>query len=711
MFQNKKTVTWTLFALGYVNSVTGAFAQSAQPTLKDILITDTAMGVDATTLSVTKAQTVTGAELEAKRASTLGDTLSNEVGIANTGFGSNAGRPVIRGLDGDRVKLLNNGSSVFDASATSVDHAVAINPILAERIEIIRGPAALKYGGNAVGGAINVQDGRTPIEVDPGVSGEVRLSGRFNARENNAAVKLNAAGSEPNQGLAIAADAFKQSSGDINIPGFARSAQAMNASAPRFEPPSNAEPAKRLQNSDSRQEGGSLGAAWRDSWGYVGLNTQTFRNNYGVGLYVEPNTRIAMQQQRQEAVGKLKLNGFIQAIEAKAMSSRYQHSELDLNQPQTTFKSNGNELRLEAFHRALAGLNGVIGLQASAFDFSAVDKNGSNSFLPNTTTRTQAVYVTETTRLTAVDITAGVRRDKVRVGADDSVQALGCAKGAQRDFDLNSGSLGAKVPLTAEHALLAQASHTERAPTYQELFACGEHAATLANEYGNRDLNKEMSNQLELGWTYQKEQISWKANVYRQQFNNYIGLLADPSSAGPTTDTGRGNRGGFDAGGFFQDYLYTPLKARFSGLELTHRRTLEPQSMGLPSWLKPGIELRADRIRTDDLTNNQPLPRIAPMRLGVSGLLSYPNGHARLDVNYAARQNRVAQDETPTDSYTLVNAYASYNVYRNAQGDTLEVFTRANNLFNQEARNSVSFLKDVLPMPGRTVTVGLRALF
>ena len=685
------------------------FAQTP-PSLGEVVVTSNPLGGTESD-QVSPIRVLRGAELEANRRGTLGDMLSSEPGVANTGFGPNAGRPVIRGQDGDRIRVLNNGTALFDASATSPDHAVGINPIIADRVEVIRGTAALRYGGNAVGGVVNILDGRTPVEADPGISGEVRASTGLNISEDSLAAKITAAGPSAGQGFAVSADAFSTRTGDIKIPGFARSEAIRAQASPRFEAPTGGEPALKISNSNSRQEGGSVGAAYRDTWGYVGVNTQTLRSNYGVGVYTEPNTRIGLEQERQEVKARLNLGGFVEALEASGMNSRYRHAELNNGQADTTFRTNGNELRLEALHRPVGPWRGVLGWQGSRFDFSAVDAAGANSFLPNTNTRAQALYLTEQATFGAISVSGGVRHERHRVGADDSVLALGCGQGGQKDFPLNSGSLGAKWALNSQHALTAQISHTERAPTYQELFACGEHAATLANEYGNAGLRKEKSNQIEAGWQYQARDTQLSLNAYHQLFSDYVALLADPTSLDPTLDTGRGNRGTSDSGNFFPDYLYTPVRARFMGFEAVMKQVLSPATFGLPDGVKPSLELKADRVRADDLSNQQPLPRIAPMRLGLTGVLTYPKGSSRLTVQYVSRQDRLGEGELPTDAYTMVNAFTTYRLFTGSQGLVVELFGQANNLLNQEARNHVSFLKDVLPLQGRTLRVGIRTVF
>ncbi len=687
------------------------------PSLGDVVVTSNPLG-GAANEQVSPVKVIRREELEAKRAGTLGETLANEPGVAATGFGPNASRPVIRGLDGDRIKILSNGMGMLDASATSADHAVASNPIGADRIEVVRGAAALRYGGNAVGGVINVLDGRIPVDADPGVSGEVRASTQYSSRQDNLAAKVTAA----SESLAVTADGFTSSSGDTAIPGLARSARERADTNPRFGMPVGGEPSGRLKNSYGHTEGGSVGGAVRGEWGNAGLSVQTLRNNYGVGVFSEPDTRIGLMQDRQEFKGRLNTTGFFTTLDVSAMNSRYQHTEFNQGAPDTTFKTAGHEERLEATHRALSlwdtPLTGVLGLQTGRSTFAATNAAGANSFLPNTTTQTQALYLTEQARAGALSWSAGLRHERHQVGADDSVAALGCNGAQQKDFPLTSANAGGRYALSGGHAVSLQLSHTERAPTYQELFACGEHAATLANEYGNRELNKERANQIELGWAFEAGPTQLTANAYRQQFANYIALIADPASlTSPTADTGRGNRGRFEspdpttgAMRFFPDYLYTPVRARFTGFEAQWRQALVAESLGLPAAYKPSIELRWDAVRAVDQTNGQPLPRIAPMRLGVSGVLGYPKGSARVDVQYSARQRQIAAAELPTDAYTMVNAYASYRIHTSAQSST-ELFAKVNNLLNQEGRNPVSFLKDVVPLPGRSVTVGIKTLF
>jgi iron complex outermembrane receptor protein len=680
------------------------------PELAQVIVTSSPLGGTESD-QITAATVLRGPALEAKRQNTLGETLANEPGVSATGFGPNASRPVIRGLDGDRIRVLSNGNGVFDASATSVDHAVGLNPLFADRIEILRGSAALRFGGTAIGGVVNVLDSRIPDEAPNGLSGQAIGSVRGRSREDTIGAQLNAATSR----LAITADGFRISTGDVKIPGLARSAAERNSATPRYElAPGSDEPSRRLMNSGGVSEGGSLGVAARGNWGSLGISQQSLNSNYGLGLFAEPDTRIGLEQQRTELKSRLNMSGFFESLRLNAMTSRYRHTEYDVATPDTTFRNNGSEARLEAAHRRWNNLQGLIGVQVSGFRFSAVDADNSNSFLPNTKTNATAIYLTEGLKTAFAEFNAGLRHEKNSISSDDSVQTLGCSGASKRDYSLNSGTLGTRVPLSFApgHALTAQVAHSERAPTYQELYACGEHAATLAKEYGSGRINKERSNSVELGWQFLSKTDTVKLNAYRQQFSSFITATIDPGSLGNGSldATGRGNRGADGNGNFFPDYLYGNSRARLTGFEAQWRHTFAAGSFGLGNAYRPGVELRADKVVADNLDTGMPLPRISPMRLGISGLLTYPNGNARLDINHNARQSRVAPDELPTDAYTFVNAYASYRLLATAAAN-VELFGRVHNLLNQEGRNAVSFLKDVVPLPGRTVTVGLKALF
>ena len=300
---------------------------------------------------------LSGTNLLLKRASTLGETLSGEPGVSATWFGPNASRPVIRGLDGDRIRILNNQGASFDASSLSPDHAVALDPLVIERIEVLRGPASLLYGGSAVGGVVNVVDNRVPRSAIDGMGGAIEMRSGGAEKERGTSAVLEAG----QNNFSVHADGFRRETKDYRVPdGTGTPSQIINSA--------------------SESGGGALGASYQFAKGYIGTAQSQTRSAYGT--VVAPTVRIDMQQKRstvEAAFGKL--SGPIKGVFAKASQSDYQHTETDEGVPQTTFKNKGGDFRLEIRHDSIGDVQGVLGVQIESFEFSAL---GAEAFVPLT---------------------------------------------------------------------------------------------------------------------------------------------------------------------------------------------------------------------------------------------------------------------------------------------------------------------------------------
>ena len=298
------------------------------------------------------ASSLSGDALAARRASTLGETLDGLPGVAASGFGPNSSRPVIRGLDGDRVRMLDNGGASIDASSLSFDHAVAIDPLVVERVEVLRGPAALLYGGNASGGVVNTINNRIPRLAIGGLAGraDLRLGGATD--ERSAAVVIDAGvASGPAKGLAWHADVVGRRSGDQRVP---RYTPVVDGSA--------LDPTEGVRNSAAEGHSAALGAGWVGDSGYLGASVDTLRNQYGVT--VEPDVHIRLQRDRLALAGERRFgSGFVRSVSVQGSSTRYRHEEVESSgEVGTTFASRGQDLRLELRHAPVAGLGRGVGL-------------------------------------------------------------------------------------------------------------------------------------------------------------------------------------------------------------------------------------------------------------------------------------------------------------------------------------------------------------
>jgi iron complex outermembrane receptor protein len=646
------------------------------------------------------ASVVAGPELTFRREPTLGETLGQMPGVSSSYFGPNASRPVIRGLDGDRIRLLNNGTGIADASSLSFDHAVPADPLVADRVEVVRGPAALMYGGSAVGGVVNVIDNRIPAEAIDGVTGrgEVRYGGAADERSGVAVLEAG------HGGLVLHADAFQRRTGDLRIPGYARSARL------RAQDPQAEEPRDRLPNSSAESSGGSVGASLVGDRGYVGLSYGGLNSNYGT--VVEEDVRIDMQSERVDARGELRdIEGFVTGLKFNANYTDYQHRELEGSAVGTTFLNKAYEGRIEALHRPVGRMQGAFGLQFLSSDFSAL---GDEAFVPDTTTRSAAVFAFEELPFERSKVTFGARLENPRVsseggGATDPV--LGGPRfgdATSRSFTALSGSVGAIHALTGVFSVAANAAHTERAPTQYELFANGPHLATNQYEIGNRDFGRERSNALDVQLRAQAGPHSGYVGAFYTRFDNFIGLFGTGNTRGKD---GELNPQDLDGDGIadlsgepiLTEAAFRQVRAEFRGFEAEGRFRLVDRSGTLH------LTLRGDYTRATNRADGRPLPRIPPLRFGAGLDYVFNNLGARLDVQYAAAQDRVSEFELATDSYTLVNAMVNYRFQ--AAHMTWDAYARLMNLLDEEARNAASFLKDIAPLPGRGLMVGVRASF
>lgn len=642
-----------------------------------------------------------GRDLTLRRESTLGETVASLPGVSSTYFGPNASRPTIRGLDADRIRILQNGNGMLDISALSPDHATAVDPLVVDRVEVVRGPAALLYGGTAVGGVVNVLDNRIPQEAVQGVTG--RFEPRFGgADDEQSGVAVLEGG---NGRIAFHADISSRRSDDLRIPGFARSSRQRAADGPGQD-----QPRDRLPNSSSHGDSGALGASLTFEQGYLGVSYADFKTNYGT--VAEPNVRIDMNSSRWDAAGEIRgLGSFIEAAKFKFGYTDYEHQEIDAGAVATTFKNKGYETRIEATHAKLGPLTGAFGVQVSSIDFSAL---GAEALLPKVETDNGALFLYEEAALDRTKLTFGGRLERAKVasaggGPLDPNTGLPRFGSAQtRDFSGQSGAVGVVYSLTQSVGLAANLSHTERAPTYAELFSNGPHAATGQFVVGDATLDKERSNGLDVQLRWRSGQHSASLGGFYTRFQNYVTVLNSGNQRGAD-----GDRFPVDLDGdgiddntgeeVLPEGLYRAVKADFRGLEAEGKFRVYEGAGSLD------LNLRGDYVRATNRDTGEPLPRISPLRLGVG--LDYRRGDfgVRLDVNHAFKQDRVAANELPTDGYTLVNAAVTYRL--KAQAMNLEAFLKGNNLLDDEARVHTSFLKDIAPLPGRGFLLGMRGTF
>jgi iron complex outermembrane receptor protein len=698
MFPHKPIIGALSFA--FASAVQAQTAAKPQQ-LEAVVITANPLGSDLFDM-VPPVSVLTGRDLDLRRGSTIGETLDGIPGVSTSYFGPNVGRPIIRGLDADRIRVMSNGLGVLDASGLSQDHGVPVDPLIVERFEVVRGAAALLYGGNAVGGLVNAIDNRIPSEARRGVSGRFEARAGSGDGERSGAALLEAG----NGLLALHADGYWRKSADLKIPDFARSAR-LRALDPQPE-----EPRDRLPNSSNHGDGGALGASLTfGERGFAGLSYAAYNQNYGT--VAEPDVRIQMRNARWDLAGELRqIDGFITGVKFKAGYTDYEHQEIAGGVPETQFINKGHEIRVEATHRPFGPLAGAFGVQLADFDFSAL---GEEAFVPKTGNKSVAFFVFEEMTLGALKLNVGGRIERARVeseggGPDDPSTGLprfGAAR--ERRFSAKSAVFGGQYSLTPSVAVSANLSHTERAPSYYELFANGNHAATGLYEVGDPNLSLEKANGIDLQLKVRSEAFSGSIGAYYNRFRNYVALFNSGNTRSPEGELNPAedpaNPGlTLDGGDILPESVVRPVRAEFYGFEAQGKLRLLEGSGG-----RLDGDLRADYVHANDSDTGQPLPRISPLRVG--GGLNWTVGpwEARFDVTHALRQKRTAENELPTDAYTLVGAAVSYRL--KLQSATLEAFLKAANLLDREARLHTSYLKDIAPLGGRSLVAGIRASF
>ncbi len=633
-----------------------------------------------------------GDDLLQQQHASLGETLNKQPGVASTWFGPGASRPVIRGLDGDRIRILRNGVGALDASALSYDHAVPLDPVSVERVEIVRGPAALLYGGSAIGGVVNTFDNRIPDAPIDGIhgAGELRYGGADTTRSS--AGKLEAGDGT----FALHLDANSRQFNDLRIPGYALSSKVRDADA--------AGNRHRLENSDGRQDGGALGGSYNWEHGYAGLSYSRYDSNYG--SVAESGVRLDMKQDHYAFASELRdLDGPFSSVKLDAGYTDYQHSEIEQGEVHTTFKNKGYEARIEARHQPLGPLQGVVGAQVSRNQFSAL---GEEAFVPHTDTDSLALFMLEQWQATErLDLSLGARLEHTRVEPDAKGNETFAGADSSSSFNAFSLSSGAVYQLDPVWSLAANLAYTERAPTFYELYANGAHVATGAYEVGDASLNKEKAISTDLALRFDNGTHKGSVGVFYSHFRNYIGLIGTGNLREghdhDHDDDEHDHDHEHDEGGF-PEYQYQGVRARFYGIEAQDRWQLAQNRYG-----SFALELSGDYTRAKNLDNGQPLPRIAPLRLNSGLVWELERWQARVDVQHAAGQHRTPANETSTDGYTTLGASVGYR-FDVGQSQWL-AFVRGENLTDQTVRYASSILRDIAPAPGRSVEVGLRTTF
>ncbi|PAK92416.1 hypothetical protein B8X02_07700 [Stenotrophomonas rhizophila] len=662
-----------------------------------------------------------GERLDEQKAGTLGDTVAKLPGVQSTFFGPGVGRPIIRGQEGPRVAVLYNGMGNMDASTVSADHATSIEPFLADQIEVLKGPATLLFGSGAIGGAVNVVDGRIARDLpDRPLSGRAEVRGNSVNDERSGMFRLDGV----NGNWVLHVDGLVRNGDDYRIPGYAVIDGLEDHSGHDHEEGDTDEPRRgTLDNSSIRTRAGGVGATWLGEGGYFGASASTYRTNYGIpnGAHVhadddhdhdhdhgdeeeegdEHDVRIDMVQNRFEAKGGIyNPVSFLKNINLRTAYTDYEHVELEAGTPSTRFTNRGVEARLEAVQQQIGGWDGAFGLQFGNSDFGA---KGEEAFVPDTGTRNVGLFVLQEKQFGPFKLELGGRHDQVKLDPTGDYRA--------RTFDATNLSAAGIWKLNDAVDLRFGVDGSERAPTNEELYAAGAHIATRSLEIGDANLKTERGQRVELGIHTHSDRLDFSASIYQTKFKDFI-YLADTgvveslpvrlwtqqdatfkgAEAEALVHLFEGNSGDWDLR-VFGDYV----KAELDG---SGSRSVD---IAVPHG-------DHDHNYTVDLANSGYLPRISPARVGADLRWSRDGWRASVGAVRYSSQKDTAQNEAESAGYTLVDAHFAYRWDR-SDSNSYEVFLDGNNLTNREARAHTSLLRDYSPLPGRGVAFGIRAYF
>jgi iron complex outermembrane receptor protein len=635
---------------------------------------------------------ISAEELAQRLESSIGETLRREPGISSTFFGPGASRPVIRGLGGDRISVLDSGIGSIDASATSPDHAVAVEPAMAERIEIVRGPSTLLYGSSAAGGVINVFSGRIPRSLpEGGVDGALRIGGSSvdEGLETAGGFDLQFSGDDEH-GLVLHGEGGYRRAEDYNIPGFAHSQRLRDIEAMGPDGPDLS--ADTLANTAMRSHNGSVGVSYIFGDSFIGVSGTALDSFYGIpgsdeALPDGTGPHIDLRQRRVDFDSEIKKDFLLfKATRMRFGYADYTHTEIEPSgEPGTVFANEGYEGRLELVDKTMdlgdGELNGAVGLQFKSRDFSAV---GEESFVPETKSHQYGFFALK-------EYAQGIWRFEAG-GRYEMTNYMVPSSGDERDFDAFSVSVGVGIEPRDGVFFGVTGMRTERAPALEELFANGPHLATGSFESGDPDLGTETARGVEATARLANDRLAFTINGFYTSYKDFIF----------ENNTGMF----FDLDGeLIPIFQFAATDATFKGFEAELEAELFQAGM-FDVHADAGI----DYVRaTAAGSATGDLPRIPPLK-GLFGLeLRSDVMDIRGEVEHANDQNHVGVDELPTDGYTAFNAFLTLRPFKNTQNVAIRF--AALNLSDEEMRLHTSFLKDVAPLPGRNFRVSLTGEF
>jgi iron complex outermembrane receptor protein len=661
-----------LTALGWAAFAGAAAAQDAPRStqLEEVIVTGTPFGV-TDRASLLAVEVLDEEDLAVAPASTLGDLVNGLPGVRSTNFAPGASRPVIRGLSGPRVQVLTNGLGMIDASSVSPDHQVAVDPAEARRIEIVRGPSTLVFGGSAIGGVVNIIDDRIPTEpAEGGLDGHVsaQASTVDDGTSFGGRLKANAGP------LVFTIDGFTRSASDYDIPVFPESQRLLD------EEGETAGDERTVENTFVELDQYGAGVSWIGSRGYIGASVKHVETTYGVPGHAhepdpldpdaeEESVSIGLEQTRYDLRGELAFDaGPFSAARLSAGRADYSHTEFEGDEIGTRFFSDGYEGRFELIQRERNGWQGVVGLQLLDRTFDAV---GDEAYVPRTDIAEQGLYTVQRFDRGGLGFEGGLRLD------ERSLESLA----GDRDFSNISASAGVFFRPSAPLFLGLSVARNERAPSEVELFAEGAHVATGAFEVGDIDLDSEVATSVEGTVHFASGPFEFDLHAYHADYDGFIDLrptgLDDVDSGLPI-------------------FAYVQTDATFQGFEAeASYRLWESGDRSL------NLSGAADQVRAS--TDLGPAARIPPWSVTAGVDWTSRLFDVGLEVRHVAKQDRTAAFERPTDAYTLVNVKGAVRPFADRN---VILFAEVANLTDEEAREHASFQKDIAPQPGRSLRVG-----
>ena len=682
----KNILTLSILAVASVSVFASEHEQAT--TLDTIRIK--AHPLEQTSKDFAVADTVVDQKRLAQGAVTIGEALSGETGISSNQFGAGSSRPVIRGQDGPRIKILQNSSENIDVSTLSPDHAVTVDPALAKQVEVIRGPSTLLFGAGTVGGLVNVTDSKLPTAMpEKGYEGNATL--RYNTGSDE---KLATAGVTLGLGdqVALRVEGLKREANDYIAPDYVH----------------EGEKERRVDNTFAKGQTVNVGLSWIYDRGFTGISYSNRQDQYGLpghsheyeschlhGLSLhcgehdhdedghdhddhdhdhahEAGPWIDLKSERYDVRTELDdpFAGF-KKLRAQASYTDYQHDEIEEDTIATHFKNKGYDGRLELVHNPLGAWEGVIGTQ---YGQQKLELTGEEAFLAPNTTKKWSVFALEHAQLNDVHVELAARVDQQKIDIDDS---------SKKDFDGSAFSVSgaANWEFAPNYKLSLVTSHQERLPLAQELYADGGHFATNTYELGNDQLSKEKSNNVELGFHYDDNTFDYHVHVYHNWFDDYI--------YAQTLDRYKD----------FRLVQYAQDKAKFYGAEAEAGYQISPIYK---------LSVFGDYVRGK--IDNDNAPRVPAGRLGTKLNADFDDHWSgSAEYYHVFQQDKIAAYETDSQSYNMLNLGVAYSGNYSNVSD-YRVFLNANNLLDDQVYQHASFLSTI-PQVGRNFSVGVNFSF